>query len=138
MIVFSSSVSGSILRMISFHCSSLSGLTTYAVKVVSPSAILFATSTGTGSDEFKLTLADRGIEIVVPDNGNVSVKGNTVTIPCEIKGIDAGSSMPASVLVLDKEYTDIRCLNCDGYIDGRSVHLKDEIQPYSAAVFEVR
>ena len=68
-------------------------------------SIIFSSPAGTGPDEYKLTLADRGLEIAVPDSGNVSVKGGTVTIPYEIKGRNAGPSTQASVLVLDQEYT---------------------------------
>ena len=68
-------------------------------------SIIFSSSAGTGPDEFKLTLADRDLEIAVPDSGNVSAEGITVTIPYEIKGMNAGPATQASVLVLDQEYT---------------------------------
>lgn len=52
-----------------------------------------------------ITPADNGLEIAVPDNGNISAEGNTVTIPYEIKGMNAGSLTQASVLIVDKEFT---------------------------------
>ena len=79
-------------------------------------SIIFSSLTGTGQNEFKLTLADCGLEIAVPDSGNVSAEGVAVTIPYEIKGRNAGPSTQASVLILDQEYTagnanDARILN---------------------------
>ena len=68
-------------------------------------SILFATQTGTGTDEFKLTLIDHDLVITVPDHGNTTAAGSTVTIPYQISGADAREKTRASVLVLDREYT---------------------------------
>ena len=68
-------------------------------------SILFATQTGTGPDEFKLTLIDPDLVITVPDNEKVTVAGTTVTLPYRIGGADAGETTRAGVLVLDREYT---------------------------------
>lgn len=92
---------------------------------INQESIIFSSLTGIGPDEFKLTLADRDLEIAVPDSGNVSAEGATITIPYEIKGTDASSSTQASVLVLDKEYTpgntngaDIICYHTLGGMTG--------------------
>ena len=68
-------------------------------------AILFSSSTGTGPDEFKLTLIDHDLVITVPDNEKITAAGTTVTIPYRISGANAGETTRASVLVLDSEYT---------------------------------
>ena len=68
-------------------------------------SILFSTQTGTGTDEFKLTLIDHDLVIKVSDHVNTTAVRTTVTIPYQISGADAGEKTRASVLVLDKEFT---------------------------------
>lgn len=41
-------------------------------------------------------------------------------------------------IILDKSYTDVRFLNCDGKICGNTVKLSSDIEPYGVAAFEVR
>lgn len=72
---------------------------------VDQAAILFATSAGTGPDEFKLTLIDDQLSIAVPDNEKATAEGTAVTIPYVISGANAWEETRASVLVLDREYT---------------------------------
>lgn len=72
---------------------------------INQEAILFATRTGTGTDEFKLTLVDHDLTISVPDNKKATAAETTVTIPYQISGADAGDKTRASVLILDREYT---------------------------------
>ena len=38
---------------------------------------------------------------------------------------------------LDNAYASVRCLNCEGTLDGNRVHLSD-IPPFGFAAFEVR
>ncbi len=66
--------------------------------------ILFSSLTGNGEDEFKLTLLDSGLIVTVPEGGKVSVRGSTVTVPCEAEGPDADPGTRLSVLILDREY----------------------------------
>ena len=66
--------------------------------------ILFTSLTGNGENEFKLTLLDGGLSVTVPDGGNVSIDGATVTIPCEAGGPDADPATRVSALILDKAY----------------------------------
>ena len=70
---------------------------------VNQNAILFSTQTGSG--EFKLTLLDSGLSIVIPEGQTVSVEGRRVTIPYEIGGLATGEATRAAVLVLDRPYT---------------------------------
>ena len=72
---------------------------------IDQNSILFSSLTGNGANEFKLTLLDSGLTITVPDGGEVSVEGTTVTIPCETGGPDANLATCVSVLILDKEYS---------------------------------
>ena len=67
-------------------------------------SILFASLTGNGSDEFKLTLLDSGLNVTVDDGRMASIEGTTVTIPCEPGGPDANSTTRVSMLILDKAY----------------------------------
>ena len=67
-------------------------------------SILFASLTGNGSDEFKLTLLDGGLSVTVPDGGMAAIEGTTVTIPCAAGGPDANPATRLSVLILDKAY----------------------------------
>ena len=68
-------------------------------------AILFSTSVGTGTDEFKLTLIDDDLVISVPDDEKVTALETAVTIPYVISGANAGEATRVSVLMLDKKYT---------------------------------
>ncbi len=71
---------------------------------VSQESILFSTRTGNGTNEFKLTILDESLTVEVPDSGIVSAEGTAITVPCMIRGTDAGSATCASILILDKEY----------------------------------
>jgi hypothetical protein len=42
------------------------------------------------------------------------------------------------VITLDKNYSEIKFLNCEGTLCGNKVTLSGEIPPYSAAFFEVK
>lgn len=68
-------------------------------------AILFATKTGTGTDEFKLTLIDHDLTISVTENKKATATETTVTIPYSIGGVSVRETTHASVLILDREYT---------------------------------
>ena len=72
---------------------------------INQEAILFATQTGTGTDEFKLTMVDYELTISVPNNERVTAAETTVTIPYSIGGANAGETTRASVFILDREYT---------------------------------
>lgn len=65
--------------------------------------ILFSEKAGT--DEYKLTVIDEGLTAAVPEGQTVSVEGNTVTVPFEPGGPDAGETTRAAVMILDREYT---------------------------------
>ena len=67
-------------------------------------SILFASSLGTDTGEFKLTLVDSRLSVTVPDGMKVSMDGTAVTVPYEIGGPGAGPATRASVLILDREY----------------------------------
>ena len=67
--------------------------------------ILFSTLTGTEGNEFKLTVIDRDLSIAVPEDGKVLLQGSMVTVPYVIGGPDVGVATRASVLILDREYT---------------------------------
>ena len=71
---------------------------------VDQNSILFTSLTGTGENEFKLTLLDGGLTVTVPDGGTASIEGATVTIPCEAEGPDEVPVTHISVLILDKAY----------------------------------
>ena len=68
-------------------------------------AVLFSTAIGEGTDEFKLTLIDSDLAIMIPDHEKVTAEGTAVTVPYRTEGADAGERTRASVLILDKEYT---------------------------------
>ena len=40
-------------------------------------------------------------------------------------------------IILDKEYSDIRFIGCDGKLEGSKVILSGYIEPYGIAAFEV-
>lgn len=41
-------------------------------------------------------------------------------------------------IILDKNYSELKCLNCEGTLCENEVILADEIAPYSVAIFEVK
>ena len=54
--------------------------------------------------EYKLTLLDNNMTIA--GNGDVTRRGDTVTIPYTITGNNSGNATQVSVLILDREYSD--------------------------------
>ena len=65
------------------------------------SSVISGTAGQTGA-EYKLTILDSGMNIA--ENGDVSRRGDTITIPCTVSGDHAGNMTQVSVLILDKEY----------------------------------
>ena len=73
------------------------------------SSVLFSTIINDGKfneagTEYKLTLTDNNLNIKVQNGKQGSFSDNTLTVPYEITGKDAGKVARISVLILDKEY----------------------------------
>lgn len=66
------------------------------------SSVISGTAGETGA-EYKLTLIDDSTIMAV--NGNITRKGDTITVPYTITEGDGGAVTKASVLILDKQYT---------------------------------
>ncbi|MBO4926834.1 MAG: hypothetical protein J5379_01095 [Clostridiales bacterium] len=68
--------------------------------------VLFSTlisgTRGQVGAEYKLTIKDDDLSISVPEGKQIDVSGNTVTVPYEITGSNAGSANCVSVLILDE------------------------------------
>ena len=66
------------------------------------SSVISGTAGETGT-EYKLTLIDDSTTMAA--NGNITRKGDTITVPYTITEGDGGAVTKASVLILDKQYT---------------------------------
>lgn len=65
---------------------------------------LLSGTAGQAGAEYKLTLADKDMEIAVTKNSGVSRNGNTVSVPYTISGDNKGNANRVSVLIMDFPY----------------------------------
>ena len=76
---------------------------------VKQDSILFSTIVNDGNfkaagTEYKLTLIDSDLNVIVPTEENLSVSGKKITVPFTLSGDHADASTTASVLILNREY----------------------------------
>ena len=67
------------------------------------SSLISGSFNATGA-EYKLTLKDTDLTVALPAGSEVRSEGNTVMVPYEVAGSDAGSATRLSCLITDKEY----------------------------------
>ena len=72
------------------------------------SSILFSSlvsgKAGENNAEYKLTLLDDNMNILIPTGKNIKTSDKKITIPFSIKGANSSNATQASILILDKEY----------------------------------
>ncbi len=87
-------------------------------------SILFSSSIGSGTKEYKLTVFDKNLLVsanTISDGMKESTLGTTMKVPYCIGGINGGNATRVSVLILDKEYT-------AGNTNGAKIIYYDELE----------
>jgi hypothetical protein len=86
--------------------------------------------------EYKLTLKDNDLEVAVPEDKNVTIAGDVVSVPYSISGKNNKNATQVSVLILDKQYMDGNSNNANVlYYD--KLNISDSFSSEGEGVFEL-